>query len=369
MENQYNCPNCNNPLLYDQDTDSYMCTSCGGFFAHEELASDEEKQGMVNNDFTDNFVEIICKLCGKKTIVNNDYSYDVCPFCFNNLIELNPRIVDFKPELIIEFKEDPTSFLSHLIDTLKAGGCPQELLNGIKFDSLKGLYVPFYRYLVENSYRCFLETVEINNRFGDDGFYYQEIDYVENLNVLCDATKTIPIKAVDAFANYDYKKQKMFFAKMLGKGFYTVSKYETHDKVWKDLKVITEEYTKNQMNKYVGKTEEIKRMHLNCDIKNIVKKFILLPVWVIETMYNDELHYIYVNGQTNRVASDIEFPQPQKKSLFGKEKPQNFQVEFVDEMKVKYKRFNNGIDYHNEVRKYDSNSATKDQRIGALRTK
>ena len=123
------------------------------------------------------------------------------------------------------------------------------------------------------------------------------------------------------------------------------------------------------MNKYVGKTEEIKRMHLNCDIKNIVKKFILLPVWVIETMYNDELHYIYVNGQTNRVASDIEFPQPQKKSLFGKEKPQNFQVEFVDEMKVKYKRFNNGIDYHNEVRKYDSNSATKDQRIGALRTK
>ena len=113
----------------------------------------------------------------------------------------------------------------------------------------------------------------------------------------------------------------------------------------------------------------MKKQFLMYDIKNVVRQFILLPVWILETFYNNETHYIYINGQTGRVASDIEFKQVYKKTWFGKEKVEKYQVKFLDEEKVKYKRFNNGIDYHNEVRKYGNNTALKDQKIGAMRTR
>ena len=363
---QYECPNCGKPLIFDENYNGYLCVDCNEYFAVEDVTKED---GEVNPQYLESYVEIQCKLCGKTTIVDKDYSYGVCPFCFNNLIDFNQRITDFNPEVIIEFKEDKNTFVSHIANTLNSSGCPADLLSGVKLDSLKGLYIPFFRYTVENTYRCFLETSEVNNRFGDDGFYFQEINFAERLNVLCDATGTIPNNAIDDFADYNYKKSKMYFPKLLGHGYYTMSKPDTHDKLWKNLKDVVYDYTKNEMNKYVGKTEEIKNLLLKCDVKNIVKKFYLLPVWVLETTYNGEQHFIYINGQTERVASDIDFPKSYKKSLFGKEKVEKFQVEQTDEMKIKYKRFDNGIDFHNEVRKYDSNSATKDQKIGALRTR
>lgn len=372
MDINYDCPNCGKPLVYEENTDSYMCIDCGSYFNAKDIVAkntvDEEKS--VRNAYTDLFVEIQCKLCGKKTIVSKGYDYGVCPFCYNNLIDYNEIIVDFYPELIIPFKESQSQLLSHLLDVLKEGGCPPELINGVKVDSIKGLNIPFYKYLIESSYTCFLETKEIDNRFGNDGFYYQEIEYIDNLDVLCDASSyTIPNRVIDDIANFDYKKIFPYSPALLGSGFYTISEAYTHDKVWKELNSIVRQYTEESMKKYVGKTEEIKKLTLIHKTKNIVKKYILLPFWVIETNYNNEIHYLYINGQTHRVASDIDFQQPIKRSLFGKETVEKYQIRKIDEQKVKYKRFSNGIDYHNELRKYDSNSAEKDQRIGALRTK
>ncbi len=370
MEDQFICPNCGKPLIFDENFNGYLCIDCNEYFAAEDFAKPENEESIVN-DYMGSYVEVQCKLCGKTTIVDKDYSYGVCPFCFNNLIDYNEKIVRFKPELIIQFKESKDSFATHVVDTMKKGGCPPALIGGASLDSLKGVYLPFYRYTVSNSYRCFLETAEMDNsKYGSDGFYYQEIAYTENLNVLCDANEIVPNRVIDDIANYDFKKStKMFFPKMLGKGYYTLSTYESHDKVWKNLNSVVTSYTENNMKKYVGKMEIVKKQFLNCDIKNIVRQFILLPVWILETFYNNETHYIYINGQTGRVASDIDFKQPYKKTLFGKEKVEKYQITFIDEMKDKYKRFNNGIDYHNEVRKYGNNTATKDQRIGAMRTR
>ena len=369
MDNQFNCPNCGKPLIFDENFNGYVCLDCNEYFMPEDLYTEEADESIVN-DYSDSYVEVQCKLCGKTTIVDKDYSFGVCPFCFNNLIDYNHKITRFKPELIIQFSESKDSFVTHLVETLKKGNCPPELIGGINLDSLKGVYLPFYRYTVTNSYRCFLETAEMDSsKYGSDGFYYQEIAYKENLNVLCDANGIVPNRVIDDFADYDFKSPKMFFPKMLGQGYYTVSNYDSHDKVWKNLNEVVKQYTENNMKKYVGKMEVLKKQLLMYDIKNIVRQFILLPVWIVETYYNNEIHYIYINGQTGRVASDIEFKQVYKKTWFGKEKVEKYQVRFIDEMKVKYKRFNNGIDYHNEVRKYGNNTALKDQKIGAMRTR
>lgn len=368
-DRQFECPNCGRPLFRDDNLKGYICIDCNECFNFSEITQEEEsEEKKIPNEYDGKYVEIQCKLCGKNTIVDKNYSYDVCPFCYNNLIDFSDEIKGFTPEVIIQFAETPTSFGSHLIDTLKADGCPTELIAGAKIDSLKGVYIPFNRFMVENTYRCFLETCENDSKYGSE-YYYQEISYVENLNVLCDSTSLIPNNAIDDFANYDIKKAKAYDPQMLGEGYFALNNSATQNEIWKALKEIVKNYTEKNMNKYVGKAEEIKKMMLHNIVKNLLKRIILLPVWIIETEYQGETHYIYINGQTNKVASDVDYPKEYKKTMFGKEKVEKYQVQFVDEAKIIYKRFNSGIDYHNAVRKYNSNTTERDQEIGAMRTK
>ena len=86
MNNEVMGPNCQRPLIYDENLDCYICMDCNTNFSKSEFEEEEE------NEFTGRYNELVCRICGKRAIVNVNFKYDVCPFCYNNLIDIKKGI-------------------------------------------------------------------------------------------------------------------------------------------------------------------------------------------------------------------------------------------------------------------------------------
>jgi len=356
--NEKICPRCGMTLAYDETSDSYYCVNCNEYFSKEDFEEKKEE-----NAFTGKYIEIKCRVCGKQFIVKKDFDYDVCPFCYNNIIDKSDGVYGFKPNFIIPFKEDLATFKSKFFDRAKSANVPLEILTNISGDSVKGLYIPVYVYTVENTANGFLATKEKDGNYGED-FYRQKFYYIENLDVLIDSTGMISHREMADFADYDIKKVDMFFPERL-KDNYTLIPTIGSENAWAELKKVCKNFVIEEVAKNAGKKQIVKETKGFNSVKDISRRMILLPVWMMEiTNMGEEPHHLYVNDQTGRMVSDIPFEQPHKKSLLGKNEETQFQVRLLARELIQRKKFKTSIEYLNELRKFEVN---KNDRISEIR--
>ncbi len=352
MDKEYECPNCGKPLVYDKNLEGYYCIDCNEFHPISEFTNEAE-----DDPFSSLYNELDCMMCGKRVIVSKNFNYDVCPFCYNNFIEITKGVKDFKPKFIIPFNDTLEKFKEIYLEKAKAQGVPSSILNSLSVDSIKGVFYPFHVYTIENTTNAFLSTEE------EDDFYRRMSSYVEKLEVCVDTTKVFSNKQLSAFADYNFKKLDMFFPNRLGE-FYTLPPINSSDESWEVLKQIILEFSEDEMKKNKTKTEKIKEIHVYNDIKNIARRLILVPIWMIEFKGEEKTHYLYVNGQTYTMISDVEYERPVKKGLFGKVVIDNHQIKVLEREKLKNKEFKSSIEYLNELRKF---SVNKNDRLADIR--
>ncbi len=356
--NQYTCPHCGRALIFDSNLSSYFCSECNEYFEQKDYVKKEE------NEFTGKYTEVDCLSCGKRYITSVNKKSDLCPFCYTNLLDDKDGVFKFKPNFIIPFKEDMQTFKDSFFGYAKQFNVPLELITGLQNDSLKGVYFPIYVYTVENIANGFMQTHDSAD-YGDD-FYRQKLSYIENLDVLIDSTGIISNREMSEFADFDIKKVDMFFPDRL-KDNITLYPLIGQDKAWSEMKKVVTSFIEAEVSKYKGKKEVIKELKVFNTVKNLSRRLILMPIWMMETKVNGEIHYIYVNDQTKRIVSDLEFEQVYKKSLFGKKKVENFQVRLLDRDEVKFEEFKTSIEYLNELRKFEVNQNDRLANIRKIR--
>ena len=356
MENTNLCPQCNKPLVLDTNLDSYLCTDCNEYFPKSMFEEIEPADKPLSP-----YSVLTCKLCGKRMIVKSSYDKGVCPFCYNNFIDIENGVNDYKPNFIIPFKDTLQSFKNGFYTKAKDANVPGELLANISEDSIKGAYFPFYIFTVENDANGFFETREVDD--GYDDFSRQRMSYIENIDIVIDSTGTFTNEQIAKFANYNYKKIDMFFLDRLN-DFCALYPSLNSDATWNEMKKVVKNHIESEIMQTKGKHEVIKDIKVFNDIKNLSRRLVLVPVWMIESHYNDETHYLYVNGQTDRMISDVPFEQVVKKSFFGKPKEENFQINILERDRYKRKVYKASIEYLNDLKK---NEVNKNDRLANIR--
>ena len=359
IEEEYNCPNCQKTLVFDEKLDSYFCPDCGEYYLKSDL---EQKE---TNAFTGLYSTLDCKMCGKRIIVPNSFSYDVCPFCYNNLIDIEDSVKSFKPNFIVTFTDTLDTFKAKFFNKAKSEHVPSEILANISEDSIKGVYIPFHIYTLENTVHSFMQTTDKDERYSDD-FYRREISYLEHIDVSFDTTNTLSNRNIAEFANYDVKKVDMFFPERL-KDFYTLYPTVEPDKAWLELKKVVIKFIESEMEKFKDKNDLLKDLKIFNTLRNLSRRTILLPVWIMEAHIGEETHYLYVNGQTYSMTSDIEFEKPVKKKLFKKPEVINHQIKVIERDGIKKKTYKTTLDYMNEIRKYSVNQNDRTANIRKIR--
>ena len=357
MDLAQECPICKNALVYYPKLETFFCSNCNEYYYASEFDKKED------NQYTGLYNELECKMCGRTTIINVDYNFNICPFCYSNLVDLKSGVHDFNPKFIIHFKDNIEDFQKNFFENAKQNGVPSEILSAINVNSLKGVFIPFYLYSISNNAISFLQTRESAGKFDADDYYFQKFEMSDESDVLIDTTRLISNKSISEFADYDLKKIDMLFPKHLG-GHFTLKPNYGGDAAWTELKKVMNEYSKNETLKYKDKNETVKEIKVFNEIRTVSRKLILLPVWIYEFLLNDETHYLYVNGQTGKMTSDVDYDHSVKTGLFSKKKTINYQINIKDSALVNREEYKTSLDYMNQLKKYEIN---KNDRLSGIR--
>lgn len=325
---EYKCPACGGALVWDGALGKLKCPYCDSVYELSAMeavdAQLEEKipddamdwTGNVGQQWgageTDGLRHYACKSCGGEIIGDETLAATACPYCGNAIVMLSQFSGDLKPDLIIPFKktkkEAKEAFKQHLQGKRFI---PAAFKNAQHIDEIKGIYVPFWlfnakadgyaRYKAvkkeswtEGEYECSSEEQFTVYRSGSMEF--------ENLPV--DGDQKIADDLMESIEPFEYSELTPFKTSYLA-GYmaekYDVDAKECEPRVNERIKSSVKEALKNS----VGDYDSVETENSSVVLSDTSRRYALMPVWLLNTKYQDKLYTFAMNGQTGRFIGDL----------------------------------------------------------------
>ncbi len=362
----YKCPACTAPLRMDPQLQKLKCDFCDNTYTIEEIekiygvpqqkpdqdikkkiqkpkskaavkadtieAATAESAGSdastnwdtsgLNAEWDDSIKDMrvySCPSCGGEMVCDAPEASFECPYCGNATVVSGQFSGDLRPDYIIPFKLDK----SEAKKALKQYYAKKPLLPGTfssnnTIDQIKGIYVPFWFFDGEAEgtiqYSC------SNTTSYTDGDY----DVVETAHyrverggkvpfrkIPVDASKKMPDDLMDSIEPYDYSALVEFKESYLP-GFlasrYDVTPEASFDRAEKRAVQTAEDILGSDVTGYSSKSVSSRNLNVH---KGKVH-YALLPVYILNTKWNNENYLFAMNGQTGKFIGDLPIDRRKK---------------------------------------------------------
>ncbi len=304
----YECPSCGGALRFDIPSQSLKCDHCG--HAQDPHTYVKDKDAEERNEY--NVTVFTCPQCGGEIMSTDDSATGFCSYCGASTI-LDSRIENQKrPSFIIPFKqtkEDCKRAYTHMM--AKAFFSPKELRDPKYLERFRGIYVPYWVYVVTQDRKDGSFPASRSYRRGDymitDHYsvhYDVKADY-RGMNY--DASSTFDDHLSEAIAPFDSHEIQMFSPSFLC-GFYAdlpdvpATLYEgsaTHFANEETADRLSGDAALNGLSASVPVTNTA------YDTKVTRRDNAMFPVWFLSYRRRDRVAYAVVNGETGKIAADL----------------------------------------------------------------
>ena len=156
----YKCPCCGAPLVFDAESQNLHCESCENNFQLETMqqmaegsadsggASKYDWEHYEPRSFEDtnevNLANYSCPSCGAEITGDDTLGSTVCPYCGNSTIVKGQFEGTLRPDYIIPFKLNKKMAIAAFEGDFKnAPFLPDSFKNKKKIEEMAGVYVPF----------------------------------------------------------------------------------------------------------------------------------------------------------------------------------------------------------------------------------
>ena len=311
------CLNCGASITYDSKEDVFKCDYCHSKFTLEEINSHKEKNSKKVNlakEFSkmEDMEGYHCNNCGATIITGDNTSSTKCVYCKSSAIIKNRLTGIYKPDSIIVFKQSKDDAITAFKNICaKRPLLPKDFSNPDNIQEMEGLYVPFWLYNIEND--CYIKADCTNVKTWISGDYqYTKTDfykverggYLTFENVPNDGATRFDDLIMNAIEPFDYSKLKPFEASYLA-GFLSEKFDVVSDEAYKNAKQRIEEdainYLKSNINLYT--TTLVRESKNNVSLTDT--KYVLLPVWVLNLKYKDQIYHFAMNGESGKLVGEI----------------------------------------------------------------
>lgn len=323
----HKCPCCNGAIEFDSSLQKLKCPYCDTEFDIETLSSyndeiSESSEDNANWDFSEkntwsddelsNIKEYSCNSCGGEIICDNNTAATSCPFCDNPVIMKNKISGAFKPDFVIPFRIDKEMAKAALNTHLQGKRLlPKVFKDENHIDEIKGVYVPFWLFNCNSSGNAKYRATRIRT-WRDSNYIYTETSYyLASRNgsarferVPVDGATSIRNDLMESIEPYNFEEMVDFNTAFLSGYFadkYDVGSDTTSQRANERIKTSTSQALRNTVVGYNSVTEQ----SFNYELSNNEVKYALLPVWFLNTTWNDEKYTFVMNGQTGRFAGDL----------------------------------------------------------------
>lgn len=328
------CPTCGAPLFYNPEVKKWKCNYCENEYSLEDLekynnaSSLEANTDNVNEDLSnidkekekdnyelkqsENYVLYNCPDCGAEIITDDQTVATFCVYCGNTAIMKNKLVGKFAPDLIIPFKEKKELATEKFVGLRKGRiFMPNGFNSKDNIEKIRGIYIPFFLYDMNISGTINYSGEKItswttgNTSYTKTDFYNitrgGEMAFVK---VPRDSSTRFQDDIMDSIAPFNYEELEAYNHAYLS-GF-LAEKYDDDEvKMEEDVKKRAINTAKSEILNY-GKTYSgvaIIKSDLVCN--NLVRKYALLPVWMVNVKYNDKMYTFAMNGQTGKFIGDV----------------------------------------------------------------
>lgn len=322
----YKCPSCGGTLTFNSDKQKMYCEHCSNEYEvdvikqyNSEIENSMDSGESFNwNSYESNVDEdaemnmFVCPACGAQIVADETTVATKCVYCDNDAVLSQKLRGVNRPDYVIPFKVGKGRAQEELKNFYKGKLLlPKMFRHQNRIESIMGLYVPFWlfdcdthAYITYNAKKIHTYTsgdYEVTktehylvSRTGDIGFEKVPVD--GSTKAPDDYMESIEPFNYDDLVEYDGTYLSGYFADK-----YDVDSEASKPRADKRVKNSTIDAFKSTVVGY--DIVDTKTANIQINQGNI--KYALLPVWMLNTKYNDKIYTFAMNGQTGRFVGEL----------------------------------------------------------------
>ena len=334
MVEEFKCPNCGGYVEFDWSSQKMKCPYCDTEFDTEglkEAKEDSERETSDSASFEksgtmwqeDGVRHYVCSSCGGEIIAENTEAALSCPWCGNPVVLKEQFEGELRPDLVIPFKkgkeEAKEMFYRHLSGKKLL---PPIFRDKSHIDEIKGLYVPVWMFDAEIEAHMSIPASR-TAVWSDSRFTYTRISHyrlvrdgrMEVKNLPVDGSSKMPDSIMEPLGPWNMDEAVDFETAYLS-GFladrYDVDADESSKRVVERAKSSAERRLLSTTGPYVrgpGGQSSV-------SMTGVRERYVLLPLWILRTRFQDKDWYYAMNAQTGKLVGDLPMDKGRRNKFF-----------------------------------------------------
>ncbi len=340
----FKCPRCGGKLEFDAASQQMVCPFCDATFDPETLraASDEHTAGEAEqplpaadaqwsgagqswSDGEDASMQsYICRSCGGEIISEATTAATSCPFCGNPVV-LSGRVSGtLKPDYVIPFKQTKEQAIEAMKGFVKGKRFAlQSFVRDNRLQEVKGIYVPFWLF-DSDVYAAVRYDATKTRHWSDSDYNYVETSKYDVYrsgtmrfeNIPVDGSKKMADDLMDSLEPFFFDDAVDFQTAYLS-GF-LADKYDvTMEESLPRANQRTQNSAKQALAHDVHGYDSLSLREETVKIFPGKAKYVLYPVWLLNTKHLGKTYTFAMNGQTGKFIGNVPVSKGRLAGLFS----------------------------------------------------
>lgn len=332
MENQtrvmeYKCPCCNAGLAYDGISRQLTCAYCDNTFDIDTVQAFNESQDQADqtvvhweeaahSEWSETEQEtmrmFLCPSCGGEIITDENTAATFCPYCDNPTIMPARLSGGLKPDAVIPFKTSREDAQKAFLNLCKGKPLlPKMFTQEQQLEKITGMYVPFWLYDCTGDFHGSYRATRVRS-WSDSRYHYTKTDYfllkrsadADFVGIPMDGSSKMDDTFMESIEPYDYRDLTDFDTVFLSG--YLADKYDVpsekgEERIRQRVDGAISALIQNSLVGYATVTPTSRQLRVD----HSKARYVLLPVWMLNTKYNGKIYTFAMNGQTGKMTGSF----------------------------------------------------------------
>lgn len=335
---EYKCPCCNAGLHFSGAEQKLTCEYCENSFDldtikqyNEAISKPQQDEFQWDDDNTATWTPeeqgslncFVCPACSGELITDGNTAATFCPFCDNPAVLPSRLSGGLRPDAVIPFKTTKDDAKKAFLELCKGKPLlPKDFTKKNRLEKITGMYVPFWLYDCSGDIQGQYRATKVKT-WSDSKYHYTKTDYfmvsrsakADFVGIPMDGSMKMDDTIMESIEPFDMDQAVDFDTAYLS-GF-LADKYDVESKSGEPRIRQRVDGTFDEMlsSSLVGYSS-VTPMNKDLKVQHSKARYVLFPVWMLNTKYKDKMYTFAMNGQTGKMTGRLPINSAKKWGIF-----------------------------------------------------
>lgn len=336
---EYKCPCCGAGLVFGDEQQKMTCQYCDNEFELEavkeynagldqsdaqEYVRQEDTAEEWSQEEQENLQVFLCPSCAGEIITDANTAATFCPYCGNPSILPGRVTGGLKPDGVIPFKTSKEDARAAFLKLCKGKPLlPKVFTQEQQLEKITGMYVPFWLYDCSGDFQGRYSATRVHH-WSDRDYIYTKTDHylltreaeAGFAGIPMDGSSKMDDVFMESIEPFDYSAMVDFDTAYLSG--YLADKYDVPSDQGQERVRQRVDRSINDMlqSTFLGYTTVLPTSR-QLKIRQSGAKYVLLPVWMLNTVYQGKTYTFAMNGQTGKITGSLPICPKRSAAWFG----------------------------------------------------